>query len=805
MGATLAKYTILGYSVMAKYGGKGKLGYPLEDPSKHNFQVGDPTKYRFHLLGLAHTKTNKDYDSCAFSQKVLKMGKMLTSLGHEVYHYGAEGSDLQCTEHITCVTDAEQQYCYEGYDWHKEQFKGDPNDYAYRRFTQKAVEEINKRKRKQDMLLISMGTWQKPIADATGVMPVEMGIGYTGVWCNYRVFESYAWMHYIYGMLYPSGAACDGKFYDCVIPNYYDPEDFEYRDKKEDFYLYIGRMIPRKGIHIAVQVVDKIGAKLVIAGQGDLAELGISSPNIEYLGYVDPKTKSELMGKAKAVFVPTLYLEPFGGVNVEAQFCLPSGTMIYGDKILPIEQIQIGDKVLSHDGKLHQVNKVYERPYAGGIVKIRGRYTLPIWLTPEHPLLVKSHNAEGVSHIEWSMAKNVQKGQMVFIPKSKFAQHSYQKVLYIAGMIRNHEKWKYLVHKHGKVYYNRGNQTKYIPEKITFTHEFMRLLGYYIAEGSPSPDGVRFCFNINEGHLVRDVAECMTFVFGIDGHSWENADDHTVNILFNSKILSVLFTQLAGKGHKNKHLPGFYYKLSPSLLSSLIKAYWLGDGHCETATTTSPLLAHQLHLALLRLEVLSEIRKGGREKYRIEIPLNMLARFKEATSLPDRTLRPSNDKNRQMITEISHLQLNPENNPGSQLRTWNGGFWVKVSNVQRESYTGMVYNLEVAETNNYLANGIVVHNCGTPAITTDFGGFAESVKHGVTGYRCRTFDDFVWAANNVDKINPADCRKHAMDNYSLDRVKFMYQEYFTKLQDLFGKGWYELHPEREELDWLRKY
>jgi len=74
-------------------------------------------KYRVHLLGLAHTKTSKEFSHCAYTMKVLKMGKMLTDLGHTVFHYGAEGSDLQCTEHITCVTDAEQAYTYEDKNW----------------------------------------------------------------------------------------------------------------------------------------------------------------------------------------------------------------------------------------------------------------------------------------------------------------------------------------------------------------------------------------------------------------------------------------------------------------------------------------------------------------------------------------------------------------------------------------------------------------------------------------------------------------------------------------------------------------
>lgn len=70
---------------------------------------------------------------------------------------------------------------------------------------------------------------------------------------------------------------------------------------------------------------------------------------------------------------------------------------------------------------------------------------------------------------------------------------------------------------------------------------------------------------------------------------------------------------------------------------------------------------------------------------------------------------------------------------------------------------------------------------GTPAITTDWGGFTETVVQGVTGFRCREFKEFVEAINNIDKIDPAVCRQWAMDNYSEDVVHKKFDNYFKKI------------------------
>lgn len=293
---------------------------------------------RFHIVSLPHTEATGQYIACAYTQKVAKFCRMMHGRGHEVFLYAGEQNSAPCTEHVTVVTRQQQR------QWFGEHNPAKLPTLAFRgglpawvSMNTAASIAIRQRAKPRDFVCLIGGNCQKPIADALpDLMSVEYGIGYEGVFSPYRCFESHAWRHYIYGRL----GETNGANFDTVIPNYFDPAEFHISPNKDDYCLFIGRLVARKGAQIAVEATRRAGVRLLLAGQGVTYqdngrivadEITLEGDHIEHVGPVDAERRSRLMACARAVFVPTVYLEPFGGVAVEAQLCgTPVITSDYG-------------------------------------------------------------------------------------------------------------------------------------------------------------------------------------------------------------------------------------------------------------------------------------------------------------------------------------------------------------------------------------------------------------------------------------------------------------------------------------------
>lgn len=243
---------------------------------------------------------------------------MMTSLGHEVFLYAGIENEATVTEFVTVVNTDDLAKWFNGNDWNNGFDHWLPSEECWEVMNERAAAEINARRQHGDLLCLIAGACQFKLTTLVpGMRSVEWGIGYEGIINpGFRVFESNAWMHYVYGQL----KIVNGAFFDTVIPNSFDDEDYIYSDdKKSDYLLYLGRLTPRKGLEVVSQLAAR-GHKIITAGQGD-----IRIPGAEHMGVVRGKEKAELLAGAKALLCPTFYIEPFGGVAVEAML---SGTPI---------------------------------------------------------------------------------------------------------------------------------------------------------------------------------------------------------------------------------------------------------------------------------------------------------------------------------------------------------------------------------------------------------------------------------------------------------------------------------------------
>jgi glycosyltransferase involved in cell wall biosynthesis len=139
----------------------------------------------------------------------------------------------------------------------------------------------------------------------------------------------------------------------------------------ERYLIEVARITPDKGQHLAIQVAQRAGRKLILAGKVERSEEGMRyfeeqvepflSPTIEYYPNVAGAQKARLISRAAAGIFPLLWSEPFGLAMVE---CMVAGTPIValrsGSTPELIEEGVTGFLAEDADGLVEAVNRLDE-------------------------------------------------------------------------------------------------------------------------------------------------------------------------------------------------------------------------------------------------------------------------------------------------------------------------------------------------------------------------------------------------------------------------------------------------------------
>ena len=390
--------------------------------------------------------------------------------------------------------------------------------------------------------------------------------------------------------------------------------------------------------------------------------------------------------------------------------CFLPGTLIKTEKgFHKIEELKIGDKVLTHRGRYMPVIRTLWRPYKGEIVEIKVRKSNEIIsLTSDHRVyVIKTKNCiyknRTTRICQWRCDK---KGCPRFylnykiekVPASQLSLNDF--LLYpVNREIKDVEIIDLEKYYHRKES-NFGVKIGEIPTKIKVDEKFLKLLGYYIAEGSNHRAYIRFSLGGDEIEFAKEIIKLIKEIFGIKGSIHERKKGKTgIEVTACNSKLADIFGNLCGKGAENKHIPFELQFLPPEKQRIILDAIWKGDGTIskvrgckeertyKSIGTTSLILAEQLRDILLRLKIAPSIsiREEKIDKKGVHHKKHFVVSWQEEYKL-----------------NFTHFYEK------DGVLYW----LLPIKEIRKRYYQGDTYDLTVAEDHSYVATNFVVSNCG---------------------------------------------------------------------------------------------
>jgi Fe-S cluster assembly protein SufB len=390
-------------------------------------------------------------------------------------------------------------------------------------------------------------------------------------------------------------------------------------------------------------------------------------------------------------FERTLIIAEEGSFVHYVEGCLPAGEQVCTESgWVNIESVKPGDFVLDEKGRRVKVRAVMTRPYTGEMIVIRPISPHnTIRLTPEHPVLcVRREQVQykrRARQPHWKVEVDTRlllEAQPEYVPAGELREGDF--IVFPKPVAS--------------------------AEEAPFTAEQLRLLGYYLAEGSAyihrtlKVPIVTFTVGEHETEVIQDLTYLIEHLTGKRAQVVRQPKRHAVNITAYSHDLMAFCLEHASKGAATKRLSEAIMRLPAEALRPLIDAYFAGDGNIcwkgnsemHRIITASETLARQIQMLLARLGIYASIEhRAGSED-----------------TIQGRRIR----RRPQYVVVWTNCRRMGE------VRDAGDYFLVPIKQIERVPYNGFVFNLDVEEPHSYLVRGFATHNCTAPV-------YAEEALH----------------------------------------------------------------------------
>ncbi|NUN11052.1 Fe-S cluster assembly protein SufB [Candidatus Micrarchaeota archaeon] len=416
-------------------------------------------------------------------------------------------------------------------------------------------------------------------------------------------------------------------------------------------------------------------------------------------------------------FEHTLIVAEEGSEGHYVEGCFVKGTPVKtetSDK--PIEEVTVGEKVLTHENRFKTVYHTQVRPYSGKLYSVTyyGDSKAEIKATEEHPfLVVKKERAEYKNttwNPDWSPVNNIQKGDYLAMPIDREVMSSDVRVFNV---------------NFGK---SKGKFNSFTLALRT-DKDFFRLLGYYLSEGTTiGGHYVSFTFNVKEKEYLEDVKFLLLKYFEKEPIQGKIRNNGISLTLCSTKAARFFNSEFNHHAH-TKQLPLWVIHESPEKQAELIKGFWRGDGsymyqqyswgikRMFRMNTVSSTLARQLRDVLLRLDVFAGINSQERANkhvmHTVYVGGSFLQKFANVVNA-----QPVNEF--AVERQIALQKLSQASLAKSYAHITEKYAFVPVKTISFEEVVDLpVYNFSVDEDESYVAGGVAVHNCTAPKYTTN--------------------------------------------------------------------------------------